>query len=240
MHCVATRNGSLAKMKSPSTPGWTGPRAGSRMRATVLLVILCNALAMTAVAQEAKHQVPKPGTRSIDHTAARHPAAQKGTQTATGRERPSLAQDYCRAIRDAAREARHAVQLRQIDSLKKELDDRLVKIDRRVAELKEWFGRREEFSNSVSAQLVGIYAVMRPESASAQLTKMDETTAAAILSRLEARAASAILNDMPPDTAARLVTILSAAARREDDQTEAGTAAAKGGGGAAPLQDGRS
>lgn len=126
----------------------------------------------------------------------------------------TLAEQYCRASADAVREARHAVRLKQIEGLRKEIDERLVKVDAKLAELKEWFEKREAFSKRATNQLVGIYAAMRPEAASEQLTKMDEVTAAAVIGRLEARAASAILNDMPPEKAARLATILSEATRR--------------------------
>lgn len=128
----------------------------------------------------------------------------------------TLAEQYCRAAREPAREARHAVQVKQLESLQRELDERLAKIDTRVDELKEWLKRRDDFASKASSQLVGIFAAMRPESASQQLIKMDETTAAAIIGQLDSRAASAILNDMPPDKAARLATILSALSQRSD------------------------
>jgi flagellar motility protein MotE (MotC chaperone) len=57
---------------------------------------------------------------------------------------------------------------------------------------------------------------MRPEAASEQLSKMDEGTAAAILSRLEPRAASTILNDIQAEKAARLTMILTSASRKND------------------------
>lgn len=141
------------------------------------------------------------------------PAKPAGGQPALDNE-GTLAEQYCRAAVDAVREARHAVQMKQIESLRKEIDARLAKVDARLAELKEWLQKREAFSNLATSQLVGIYAAMRPEAASEQLTKMDEVTAAAIIGRLEARSASAILNDMPSEKAARLATILSDSTRK--------------------------
>lgn len=176
-----------------------------------LSVSLAGSGPATAAEKKPAHGAAVPRSESPAVKGPVRPGAAAGKTQGT-----SIAQDYCQAVRDAAREARHAVHLRQLEDLKTQLDAQLARIDVRVAELKDWFVKREEFANRVGQQLVGIYAVMRPEAASAQLTKMDEATAAAILSKLEARVAGAILNDMAPDVAARLVTILSAASRRKD------------------------
>ena len=57
--------------------------------------------------------------------------------------------------------------------------------------------------------IVGIYAHMRPEVAATQLSALDDATAAAVLAQLNARQASAILNEIAPDRAAHLVTTIS-------------------------------
>ena len=75
---------------------------------------------------------------------------------------------------------------------------------------------RKNFSDQASAQVVNIFSAMKPEAASEKLVKMDEATSAAILGKLDARIASAILNDMPPEKAARLAAILTGAARKSD------------------------
>lgn len=155
-----------------------------------------------------------PAAKSTGSAQQGKPASKQGGQRPAYVVEGTLAEQYCRASADAVREARHAVRLKQIEGLRKELDERLAKVDVKLAELKEWFEKREAFSKRASDQLVGIYAAMRPEAASEQLTKMDEVTAAAVIGRLEARAASAILNDMPPEKAARLATILSEATRK--------------------------
>lgn len=138
------------------------------------------------------------------------PAAQPPAPVAKG----SLAEQYCQSAVDAVREARHAAHVKQLGELRKDIDERLAKADARLAEIKEWIQKRDAFANLASNQLVGIYAAMRPEAASEQLGKMDEITAAAIISRLDARAASAILNDMPAEKAARLATILASASNK--------------------------
>ena len=137
------------------------------------------------------------------------------TETQT-RPAASVADQYCQAVLEPAREARYAHQTVELKSLSKELDDRLARIETRIAELKEWVARREDFASRTSDQLVTIYSGMRPEAASEQLTKIDESTAAAILSKLAPRIASQILNDMPSDKAARLAMILMGASRKSD------------------------
>jgi flagellar motility protein MotE (MotC chaperone) len=127
-----------------------------------------------------------------------------------------VADQYCQAVLEPAREARYAHQAAELKALGKELDDRLARIEARIAELKEWVARREDFASRTSDQLVTIYSGMRPEAASEQLTKLDESSAAAILSKLAPRIASQILNDMPSDKAARLAMILMGASRKSD------------------------
>jgi len=128
----------------------------------------------------------------------------------------TVAEQYCRAVLEPAREARYAFQTAEIEALSRALDERMVKIEARIAELKEWVARREDFANRTSEQLVSIYSGMRPDAASEQLAKIEESTAAAILSKLTPRVASQILNDMPPDRAARLAMILMGASRKND------------------------
>lgn len=127
-----------------------------------------------------------------------------------------VSERYCRAVLEPAREARYAHQAIELKALGKELDDRIARIEARIAELKEWVARREDFASRTSDQLVTIYSGMRPESASEQLAKIDESSAAAILSKLAPRVASQILNDMPSDKAARLAMILMGASRKSD------------------------
>ncbi len=128
----------------------------------------------------------------------------------------AAADQYCQAVLEPAREARFAHQAAELVALGKALDDRLVKIEERIAELKEWVARREDFASRTSDQLVTIYSGMRPEAASEQLAKLEESSAAAILSKLAPRVASQILNDMPSDKAARLAMILMGASRKSD------------------------
>lgn len=126
----------------------------------------------------------------------------------------SLAQQYCASVQDRVAEARFAHQTAELEALAKKIDERLAKLDANSALLKEWVAKRESFMAKATQQLVGIFAAMRAEAASEQLTRIDPGTAAAILLRLDSRAASAILNDMPPEKAARLASIIADAANK--------------------------
>ncbi|MBN9260285.1 MAG: MotE family protein [Hyphomicrobium sp.] len=177
------------------------------------------AMAQAPAAKEAARPVPKAGPRSAQSAPRMVPILPEPPKRTVPREPDrslSVAEQYCRAVLDPAREARYAYQTAELQALSRALDDRMVKIEARIAELKEWVARREDFANRTSDQLVTIYSGMRPEAASEQLAKIEESTAAAILSKLAPRVASQILNDMPPDRAARLAMILMGASRKTD------------------------
>jgi flagellar motility protein MotE (MotC chaperone) len=205
-------------------------KAGQQVRfrraaATLALLLPLSALTGGATAQapmakevtkEAVRPAPKAGPRAQAPRMVpivpepKHPSAREPDRAL------SVADQYCRAVLDPAREARYAYQTAELQALSRALDDRMAKIETRIAELKEWVARREDFANRTSEQLVMIYSGMRPEAASEQLAKIEESTAAAILSKLAPRVASQILNDMPPERAARLAMILMGASRKTD------------------------
>lgn len=132
----------------------------------------------------------------------------------------TLDQQYCTAVRDEAVEARFAFQAAHLETLSKQVEAQLVRLETRSAELKEWLAKREALVQQATTQLVGIFGSMRPEAASDQLVRLDGMIAAAILLKLDQRTASAILNDMPPDKAAKLTNIMVAAARKSDQDTK--------------------
>ncbi len=196
--------------------------------AAIALLLAFGALPGAAVAQapaskeaakEAARPIPKSGARSTQAAPRMVPIVPEPQKRPATREPDrslSVADQYCRAVLDPAREARYAHQTAELQALSRALDDRLAKVEARITELKEWVARREDFANRTSEQLVTIYSGMRPEAASEQLAKIEEGTAAAILSKLAPRVASQILNDMPPDRAARLAMILMGASRKTD------------------------
>ncbi len=203
-------------------------RRPGRAVAAIALLLAFGALPGAAAAQapaakdaakEAARPVPKAGPRTTQSTPRVVPILPEPPKRPASREPDrslSVAEQYCRAVLDPAREARYAFQTSELQALSRALDDRMAKIEARISELKEWVARREDFANRTSEQMVTIYSGMRPDAASEQLAKIEEKTAAAILSKLAPRVASQILNDMPSERAARLATILMGASRKTD------------------------
>jgi flagellar motility protein MotE (MotC chaperone) len=144
------------------------------------------------------------------------------------REKSGPAQEYCVSIADAAADARFAWQKQTLGEMEKELERRIVILETRTAEYREWLARRDAFVEKAQESLVRIYARMRPDAAASQLAAMDEETAAAVLTKLNPRSASAILNEMPPGPAARLTSTIAGAAK-VDNADESSAPAADGG-----------
>lgn len=125
------------------------------------------------------------------------------------------AQQYCVNIASAAADARFNWQKKTIGDMERELDDRIAKLEAKVAEYQQWLARRDEYAKKAQEQLVGIFARMRPDAAAAQLAAADEETSAAVLSKLDTRVSSTILAEMDPNQAARLTAIMVGAGRVE-------------------------
>jgi flagellar motility protein MotE (MotC chaperone) len=111
---------------------------------------------------------------------------------------------YCVNIADQAADARFAWQAKTIADLEKEIDKRIAELDAKRAEYQQWIKYREEILAQAQDHLVDVFAKMKPESASVQIAALDDAMAAAVLSKLKARTASAILNEMDPARAAQL------------------------------------
>jgi flagellar motility protein MotE (MotC chaperone) len=116
--------------------------------------------------------------------------------------------DYCINIVDAAADARVAWQRKMIAGAEAELDKRIALLEEKTAEYKKWLARRDEFTKKANETVLKIYARMRPDAAAMQLVVLDEETADAVLTKLEPRLASLILNDMDPAHAAKLTSTI--------------------------------
>lgn len=135
------------------------------------------------------------------------------TGSITPAETGTASQQYCVNIANQAADARFAWQAKTINELEKEIDKRLAELEAKRAEYQEWAKQREEILAKASDHLVAIYAKMRADSAALQLAVLDDGIAAAVLSKLNARTASAILNEMEPGRAAQLAKAMAEAAR---------------------------
>ncbi len=123
---------------------------------------------------------------------------------------------YCTNLADAASDARFAKKAAKLTELEAQVQSRIEALEAKRIEYEMWLDRRQRFLDRAQESLVSIYTAMRPDAASEQLGAMDETTAAAIIAKLSPRAASAVLNEMATDKAARIATILSGMGRESD------------------------
>ena len=181
----------------------------------------------------ARQQAPAPKNSALPtpvervYTAA-VPADKKGSEPVSAkptneraRDNPVSAKDarpaqqYCINIASAAADARFNWQKKTIGDMERELDDRIAKLEAKVAEYQQWLARRDEYAKKAQEQLVGIFARMRPDAAALQLAAADEETSAAVLSKLDTRISSNILAEMDPSQAARLTAIMVGAGKAD-------------------------
>ena len=121
----------------------------------------------------------------------------------------SEAQRYCQNVAAAAADAHFALQTRKLNDLEGEITKRVAALEAKEAEVKDVLARHDEAIKRADATLVAIYAKMRPDAAAQQISALDDATAAAVLEQLNARQSSAILNEITPERAVKLVNTIS-------------------------------
>lgn len=124
--------------------------------------------------------------------------------------------EFCANVIDAARDRRYAVQMQELEALRKEIDDRVAALEAKRAEYEEWLRKRDQVIERAEDSVVGIYSRMKPDAAAARLEKLDASLAAAIILKLNHRQAGIILNEMDARAAARLTGIIADVAKTED------------------------
>lgn len=145
---------------------------------------------------------------------APEPAAHATPASSNRAESPtynSAVQKFCAGIGPAAADARIAWQRRMLGEVEKEIDERIKRLEGRIAEHREWLRKREEFAEKAAGALVQILTKMTPEIAAQQLAQMDEQTAAALILKLDPKVAAPMLDEVPAAKAARLSAIIVAA-----------------------------
>ena len=136
--------------------------------------------------------------------------AEVATDQAERAERPThdelsaIAKAFCSNNAASAAEARHAAQRKELEDLSREVEKRSVELVEMSKEARVWVEKREKLMATTRDGLVEAYAKMKPEAAAQQIGSMSEEAAVSILMNLNARASSAILNEMVADRAARL------------------------------------
>jgi flagellar motility protein MotE (MotC chaperone) len=139
-------------------------------------------------------------------------AANKTSDKATADKTPETeASRFCANAGPSIAEARIAWETRRLGELDAQVKQRLVDLEKAESSVQEWMAKREAALKSASDNLVAIYAKMQPETAATQIAAMDDQMAAAILVKLKAGAAGAILNEMEAERASKLAAILSGA-----------------------------
>jgi flagellar motility protein MotE (MotC chaperone) len=120
---------------------------------------------------------------------------------------------YCVNISDKAKEARYARIRTELEQTGREIDEKLGKLDAKLAEIRDYVDRREKFLENAKDSLIQIFGTMRPDAAAAQLSELDAISASAILMKLPAERASTIMNEMSPKQAAEIAQTLIAASK---------------------------
>jgi flagellar motility protein MotE (MotC chaperone) len=118
-------------------------------------------------------------------------------------------QQYCANITNFAADARVAWQMKRMGELEAQLKQRIADLDAKEAEAKQWVDKRESMMKKADDGIVAIYAKMLPEAAASQMIVIEESTAAALLTRLNPRVSSAILNEMEAGKAAKLTDLMA-------------------------------
>ncbi len=122
-------------------------------------------------------------------------------------------QQYCTNIATAAADARFVWQQQQLLETEEQVKARIADLEAKIADYRQWLARRDDFSRKAEASVTGIYAKMRPDAAAQQLMALDEEMAAAVITKLNPRTASAVMAEMDAKQAARLSAIISGAAK---------------------------
>lgn len=115
---------------------------------------------------------------------------------------------YCTNISDTAADARHALQMKELEQLRGDIDSRIEALEAKRKEYEVWLKRRDEFVDKAEDSLVGIITKMRPDAAAAQMALLGDEAAAALLLKLNPRVSSVILNEMQADKSANLARVI--------------------------------
>jgi len=94
--------------------------------------------------------------------------------------------------------------------LENRINQRIADLETRKTQLIDLLKKYEEANKTASDAVIAIFAHMKPDAAAAQLSAMDESTAASVIAKLPSRAAGTILNEMEPSRAAQLTRAMLA------------------------------
>ena len=172
----------------------------------ILLFLLCASGAAPAQPAPDASGLAKTPVRKI--VAAPKPLAVEGAKGA---------ENFCAAVAASAASTRLAWQEARVKALQADLITKIVELDAKAAEVRDWVAKREQLLDRASESLIAIYTKMKPEAASAQVQAMDDDTAAALLLKLKPAVASAVMSEMEFSRAARLTELLTGAAPKSPE-----------------------
>lgn len=137
-------------------------------------------------------------------------------QDAPDTYKPDEIERFCGNIADAARDRRHANQLKELEALKADIDTRVKQLDVKRAEYEQWMKLRQEFMAQASETVVKIYARMKPDAAAERLVELKPDLAAAIMLKLDVKQSGLIFGEMERTAVAKLTGIMADASRKKD------------------------
>ena len=117
--------------------------------------------------------------------------------------------DFCSNIKDDAQERRYALKMQELNRLKAEVEERIVALEKKRAEVEAWQEKRDRFADLAGTSLVEIYSKMRPDAAAGRLEMLEPTLAAAIVLKMNRRKASVIMNEMSVEKAASITQVIA-------------------------------
>lgn len=117
--------------------------------------------------------------------------------------------DYCANIAHPAAEARFAFQKKTLETLQGEIDQTLIVLEEKRQFILTFEEKQRKQEIIAQKMVVDIFAKMKPDIAARQLEKVDFQTSVSILSQLNVRVASTILNEMQTDTAAAIASAMA-------------------------------
>jgi flagellar motility protein MotE (MotC chaperone) len=129
-------------------------------------------------------------------------------------------EDFCEAFADKAAEAKLARQRKELLDVKAEIEQQLSELNEKTKLLEALVAKRNELRDSVSENLIKMYANVEPEIAAQQLQKLSPQIAAELLQRLSPKQAGEIATVMEVDFASRVMKTMMANAAKQKQKTD--------------------
>jgi flagellar motility protein MotE (MotC chaperone) len=129
-------------------------------------------------------------------------------------------EDLCRTFANKAAEAKIARQKKELLDIKSTIDDQLVVLSQKTAQLEAWLKKREEIRSAVSVSLVKMYANVEAEIAAQQLQKLSIEMTSEVLQRLSPKQSGEIIASMDAVFASKIVKNLMTNAAKKTEKTE--------------------